>query len=87
MFENKKVIITGGSSGVGKILAEQLLAKKANLAIIARDEQKLLSVKKELAEIASSGQVVEVFPCALKAGEEKTLRVSTMKIIQTTPNS
>ncbi len=66
MFNGKKIIITGGSSGVGKVLAKRLIKKGAHLALVARDEKKLLAVKKEISDMASSGpenQMVEIFAC------------------------
>ena len=63
MFNGKKIIITGESSGVGKKLAQRLIEKGADLALIARDENKLLAVKKELLMTGLKGQTVEVFPC------------------------
>ena len=43
-YENKVIIITGASSGIGKALAEQALAAGAKVAVCARDINKLLSV-------------------------------------------
>jgi len=63
MFDEKKIIITGGSSGVGKILAQRLSQKGAQLALVARDEKKLKAVQKELSASASTGQTIGIFPC------------------------
>jgi short-subunit dehydrogenase len=43
-------IITGGSSGLGLEIARQLASQKKNLALIARDKDKLMLVQKELQE-------------------------------------
>lgn len=40
-FQNKVVIITGGSSGIGKALADAALAQGANVAVCARNISKL----------------------------------------------
>jgi NAD(P)-dependent dehydrogenase (short-subunit alcohol dehydrogenase family) len=40
-FENRVVVITGGSRGLGLVLARQLAAEGANLVLLARDEQEL----------------------------------------------
>jgi len=48
IFKDKMVIITGGSSGLGKALAHRLWKKGASIALIARDEQKLVAVRDEL---------------------------------------
>lgn len=63
MFDRKNIIITGGSSGVGRVLAEKFVKRGANLVLIARDKKKLNEVKKELEGISQSYQQVHVFSC------------------------
>ena len=60
MFNGSNIIITGGSSGVGKVLSQKLARKGANLGLIARDQDKLDSCKKELESIASGAQRIEI---------------------------
>jgi len=48
---------------LGKALALRILKKGAHLALIARDEKKLVSVKAELQKSASLEQKIEIFPC------------------------
>ena len=43
-----KILITGGSSGIGKDMAKILAKKENELIIVARDENKLNETKKEL---------------------------------------
>ena len=43
-----KVILTGGSSGIGKQTAKDLISKGASVIITGRDEQKLLKVALDL---------------------------------------
>ncbi len=76
MFDRKVIIITGGSSGVGKKLGEKLLSRGANLALIARDENKLQSVKEELVSAASTDQKIEALSCDIAdaTAVEKTIR-------------
>lgn len=50
-FQNKNIVITGGSSGLGKALAIQLLAAGAHVAIIARGEQALQAMKQEYPDL------------------------------------
>ncbi len=40
-FENKVVVITGGSDGIGKALVEQFLAMGAKVATCGRSQDKL----------------------------------------------
>lgn len=45
------IIITGASSGIGLEMAKQLAEKNYNLLLIARNEEKLLLLQKELQEM------------------------------------
>ncbi len=47
-FENKIVLITGASEGIGKAIAGELAKKKAKLFLLARNVEKLADQKKEL---------------------------------------
>jgi 3-dehydrosphinganine reductase len=47
-FENKHVIITGGSSGIGKATAKLLAQLGANISIIAREPTKLAQAQAEI---------------------------------------
>jgi 3-oxoacyl-[acyl-carrier protein] reductase len=47
-LENKTVIITGGSKGIGRVLALRLAKEKMNVVITARNENELNSTLKEL---------------------------------------
>ena len=40
-FSGKSVVITGGSRGLGLVLARQLAAEGARITLIARDENEL----------------------------------------------
>lgn len=44
LLTNKIVVITGGSSGIGKALAEGALARGAKVAVCARNSEKLKSI-------------------------------------------
>ncbi len=60
MFENKTVLITGSSQGIGKVIAEHFAKLGANIALndIAPQEEKLKQTK---AEIEKMGVKVEYF--------------------------
>lgn len=49
-FEGKTVLITGASSGIGKVFAEKLAASKAKLLLTARREDALKKLSAELME-------------------------------------
>ncbi len=75
MFKDTVIVITGGSSGLGKALAQRFVKSGANLALIARDKNKLVSVKDELSTICIAGQRIEIYPCDVSdyAATEKAL--------------
>ncbi len=56
----KRVLITGGSSGIGRATALKLAAAGARVLIVARDPQKLEAVR---AAIAECGGATSVYPC------------------------
>jgi NAD(P)-dependent dehydrogenase (short-subunit alcohol dehydrogenase family) len=61
-LQDKTFLITGGSAGVGRALAELLVAEGARVAIVARDADRLTTVAKHLQErggeaIALAGDV------------------------------
>jgi 3-dehydrosphinganine reductase len=77
MFAGKQVVITGGSSGVGKELARLLLARGAHVTLLARDREKLDVARNELGgesvavmacDVASAPQVDETFRTLAQAG-------------------
>lgn len=50
-FEGKKVLITGGSGGIGKATAERIVAEGGQVLITGTNETKLAAVAKELPEV------------------------------------
>jgi len=56
----KRVLITGGSSGIGRATALKLAAAGAQVLIVARDPQKLEAVR---AAIQEQGAAASVYPC------------------------
>ena len=63
MFDNRNVIITGGSSGLGRALARRLAGRGANLALIARDKGKLESTQRELSPLVGASREVLIYSC------------------------
>lgn len=62
-FQNKVVIITGGSSGIGYAIACELLKHGAHLALIARCSNKLEEATKRLRPLADRETLIKIFPC------------------------
>lgn len=63
MIKDNVVIITGGSSGLGKALAKRFAASGAHVALLARDKIKLEAVQNELRAVAGPGQKVSIHSC------------------------
>lgn len=66
-FRGKVALITGGSRGLGLVLARQLAAKGAQVVICARDAQELEIARQD---IASHGGDVLAIPCDLARRDE-----------------
>jgi short-subunit dehydrogenase len=56
-FKNKKVIVTGGSRGLGLSLAWNLLSQGAEVTLLARDREELLHAREILLGTFPAGQV------------------------------
>ena len=63
-----RVLLTGASSGIGKDMAKILNKKKYDLILVARDEEKLSLVKKEL-EKENLGNKIEIISLDLSVEE------------------
>lgn len=53
-LKNKTIIITGASEGIGQQIAQRLARENTNLALIARNEEKLQDVAKKALELWAS---------------------------------
>lgn len=56
----RSVIVTGGSSGIGKTVAERFVADGANVAICSREQDRVDAVATEIAETERCGRVLPV---------------------------
>jgi len=62
-FRGKSVLITGGSRGLGLVLAREFAAEGARLTIVARD---LVELEQARADLASRGAEVLAFACDVR---------------------
>jgi len=71
-FDGVNVIVTGASSGIGRIFARQLAAKGARVALVARRESELNALRQE---IEAAGGDALVLPCDVtdRAGVEAVI--------------
>ncbi len=60
LFQNKRIIVTGGSAGIGRALAEALAREGARLALFARGEARLQDT---VAAIRDAGGDAEAYVC------------------------
>jgi short-subunit dehydrogenase len=60
MFGGKAVVITGGSRGLGLVLARQLAAEGARITLIARDENELRRAADDIHDRQPSAEVLTV---------------------------
>lgn len=66
-FGAKKVIITGGSSGIGKALAHGFLSHGAHVVIVS---DRMDGLQRALEEFETEGLRANALPCDLAKGEE-----------------
>jgi 3-oxoacyl-[acyl-carrier protein] reductase len=57
-LKNLNALITGGSQGLGKVIAEHFLREGANVALCARNEKELFATRDELAKKFPAQKVV-----------------------------
>lgn len=76
-FRGKAVVITGGSRGLGLVLARQLAAEGARLAILARDESELERARQDLA-----GRGAEVLALACDVRERAQVKGTIARIAE-----
>ena len=77
-FENKVVVITGASSGIGEAAAEQFAKKGANLVLVARRKEKLEQVEKSLSKYS-----VKILICVCDVSDKEQVKQMSEKTIET----
>ena len=57
-LQNKRIVLTGATGGLGRHLALALAHKGAHLAIVGRDENKLLQLANEIKTFVSKAEII-----------------------------
>lgn len=68
LLKNRRVLITGGGTGIGRALAERFLQLRATVYICGRRAEVAQQTAKELA--ASTGGSIEAFACDVRYDED-----------------
>jgi len=76
MLENKIVVVTGASQGLGKKLSIKLASLGAKVALVARNQELLESVKKEIND--NNGEA-EIFVCDITDNNQVKNAVNKIK--------
>lgn len=76
-YKDKKVLITGGSRGLGLALAKELVEQGALVALMARDEAELDGAKQILLDIDSEAQV-ETLDCDITVNAQVDARLAQL---------
>lgn len=74
-LKGKKVLITGGSRGIGPVIAESLLLKGASVALAARSESALQIVAERL---SSTGEKVITVPVDLNIQSQREMLIDSV---------
>ncbi|PYZ92414.1 short-chain dehydrogenase [Salipaludibacillus keqinensis] len=84
-LENKKVLVTGGSKGIGKGIAKAFIAEGANVGIVARNEKDLHKAKRDLpgvqvfqADLANENERTTVFSQFIDTFEDIDILVNNV---------
>lgn len=81
-FDGQHAIITGGSSGIGKAIAQLLISRGANVSIIGRDRTKLATATTEI-EAAKINPQQQVFSVAANVAYEQQIAEAIQTCIVT----
>jgi len=76
-----KILITGASSGLGAELARQYASKENSLILLARREDKLYSLRKELYEKCQSVDVIVADVTEFQTLQEKINKIENLEMV------
>jgi NADP-dependent 3-hydroxy acid dehydrogenase YdfG len=68
ILKNKVAIVTGASDGLGKQIALKLAKEGVQLALVARNEEKLKEIKLETEKLGSSK--INIYPCDISNSKQ-----------------
>ena len=80
-ISNSRVLITGGSSGIGKETAKQFIAEGAKVVITGRDANKLQKVANEIGAIPLPFDISDLKSIPEKAKEAMSLLEGTIDVL------
>jgi citronellol/citronellal dehydrogenase len=76
LFEGRRIIVTGGGSGIGRCTAHELAALGAFVALVGRNEDKLLAVADEID--AAGGREPTTHVCDIRIEEQVKATISAV---------
>lgn len=76
LFEGRRVIVTGGGSGIGRCTAHELAALGADVALVGRKLEKLERVAQEIVD--AGGKSPTVHSCDIREEEQVCQTVQTV---------
>ena len=79
MFQNKVIVITGGSKGIGREIGRALAREGAHLALVARGIEALADTRRLIME-EYPGCRVEIFSCDITKPDEVETMVKTIAV-------
>jgi citronellol/citronellal dehydrogenase len=68
LFAGRRMVVTGGGSGIGRCTAHELAALGAQVALVGRRAEKLSAVGAEIA--AAGAKVPTIHPCDIRVEDE-----------------
>jgi len=78
LFAEKKVIVTGGGSGIGRCTAHELAALGAHVALVGRKKDKLAAVQEEI--VSAGAKKPSIHACDIR--EEGEVKATVAGIIE-----